>query len=220
MRYKRSMALTPLHPDPALAPAADGKPLPTKEEIALLEPFVRINMDRIRVVSSRHGAEQALAEMQGFQVLGFDTEAKPTFLKGEVSDGPHVVQFAVADKAWVFQLHDPFCREAVAVVLASKEVTKVGFGLAGDRAQIMAKFGVPPEAVLDLDNVFRKMGYRKSVGVKTAIALIFNQRFLKSKKVATTNWANTRLTELQVLYAANDAWAAIRVYNELGLSPG
>jgi len=193
-------------------------PLPSKEEIALLEPFVRVGLDRIQVVSTERAAQQALEEMQGLRVLGFDTESRPTFQKGEVSDGPHVVQFAVAQRAWVFQLHDPVCREAVATLLASNQVTKVGFGLDGDRTQIMAKFGVPPQAVLDLDHAFRQMGYRKSVGVKTAVALLFKQRFIKSKKVATTNWANMRLTEMQVLYAANDAWAAIRVFEELGLA--
>ena len=184
----------------------------------LLEPFGRIGLEHILVVSTRQTAEKAMAELAGLRVLGFDTESKPTFLKGEVSDGPHVVQFATADRAWVFQLHDPACRDAVAGLLASTHVTKVGFGLDGDRTQIMAKFGVPPAAVMDLDNALRKMGYRKSVGVKTAVALIFNKRFLKSKKVATTNWANARLTELQVLYAANDAWAAIRVFEALGIA--
>ncbi len=196
---------------------AEPSPLPSKEDIALLEPFTRVGLDRIQVVSSERAALQALDEMRGLRVLGFDTESKPTFQKGEVSDGPHVVQFAVAHRAWVFQLHDPACRESVAALLASTEVTKVGFGLDGDRTQIMAKFGVPPQAVLDLDHAFRRMGYRKSVGVKTAVALLFNQRFIKSKKVATTNWSNQRLSEMQVLYAANDAWAAIRVFEELGL---
>jgi ribonuclease D len=181
--------------------------------MVLLEPFERIGMDRILVVATPQAAAQALVE-----VLGFDTESKPTFLKGEVSDGPHVVQFAVANRAWVFQLHDPVCRAAVADLLASTHITKVGFGLDGDRTQILAKFGVAPNAVLDLDNVFRKMGYRKSVGVKTAIALLFNQRLLKSKKVATTNWANLKLSEVQVMYSANDAWAAYRVYEALGVA--
>jgi ribonuclease D len=201
-----------IHPD-----HPDLPPLPAKEEMALLEPFERIGMDRILVVATPHACAQALAQLQGVDVLGFDTESKPTFLKGEVSGGPHVVQFAVANCAWVFQLHDPVCRAAVADLLASTQVTKVGFGLDGDRTQILAKFGVAPNAVLDLDNVLRKMGYRKSVGVKTAIALLFNQRLLKSKKVATTNWANLKLSEMQVMYAANDAWAAYRVYQALGV---
>jgi ribonuclease D len=48
-------------------------------------------------------------------------------------------------------------------------------------------------------------------------ALLFNQRFIKSKKAATSNWANARLSEAQLVYAANDAYAAIRVWHALGL---
>jgi ribonuclease D len=56
------------------------------------------------------------------------------------------------------------------------------------------------------------------MGVKGAVAVLFNQRFIKSKKAATSNWANAQLTEAQLTYAANDAYAAVRVYNALGLS--
>ena len=59
---------------------------------------------------------------------------------------------------------------------------------------------------------------RREVGLKTAIALLFNQRFLKSKKTATTNWAAPELTDSQLLYAANDAYGAVRVYHALGLN--
>jgi len=48
--------------------------------------------------------------------------------------------------------------------------------------------------------------------------VLFNQRFMKSKKAATSNWANDTLTESQLLYAANDAYAAMRVWDALGLS--
>jgi ribonuclease D len=47
--------------------------------------------------------------------------------------------------------------------------------------------------------------------------VLFNQRFIKSKKAATSNWANARLTEAQLIYAANDAWGAMRVHHALGL---
>jgi ribonuclease D len=55
------------------------------------------------------------------------------------------------------------------------------------------------------------------MGVKGAVAVLFNQRFIKSKKAATSNWANVRLSEAQLVYAANDAYAAIRVWQALGL---
>ena len=55
------------------------------------------------------------------------------------------------------------------------------------------------------------------MGVKGAVAVLFNQRFIKSKKAATSNWANPHLTEAQLIYAANDAYAAYRVWTALGL---
>jgi ribonuclease D len=53
------------------------------------------------------------------------------------------------------------------------------------------------------------------MGVKGAVAVLFNQRFIKSKKAATSNWANPRLSEAQLVYAANDAWAAAMVHAAL-----
>ena len=72
--------------------------------------------------------------------------------------------------------------------------------------------------MLELNTVFRERGYRKDMGVKGAVAVLFNQRFIKSKKAATSNWANERLTEAQLIYAANDAYAAFRVWQALKLS--
>ena len=117
----------------------------------------------------------------------------------------------------MFQLHDPDCRALVAGLLAQRGAIKAGFGLGDDRKRISAKLGVEPADVLELNTVFRERGYRKDMGVKGAVAVLFQQRFLKSKKAATSNWANPRLTESQLLYAANDAWAAARVFEALGL---
>ena len=192
-------------------------PLPTRDEIALLEPFAGLEMRDIDVVATALQAEQALAALGALRVVGFDTESKPTFLKNEVSTGPHTVQFASLDRAWVFQLHDPVCRAAAASLLASSALTKVGFGLAGDRTQIRHTLGIDPQAVVDLDTVFKRRGYRNSVGVKTAVALVFGQRFIKSRKQTTSNWAARHLSEGQVCYAANDAYAAMRVMDALGL---
>jgi len=191
---------------------------PSKEQIELLEPFERLGLDRIRLVATPRDAEQACAELAVVPQLGFDTESKPTFRVGEVSDGPHIVQLATAEQAWVFQLHEPGCRARVAELLAQRGVIKAGFGLGDDRKRISAKLGVEPAEVLELNTVFRERGYRKDMGVKGAVAILFNRRFMKSKKAATSNWANPRLSEAQLLYAANDAWAAIRVFHALGLS--
>jgi ribonuclease D len=63
--------------------------------------------------------------------------------------------------------------------------------------------------------VFRERGYRKDMGVKGAVAVLFEKRFIKSKKSATSNWANAVLSEAQLIYAANDAYAAFRVWQAL-----
>ena len=190
---------------------------PSKEDIALLEPFERLGLDRIELVSTRDQAERAFDALVRASAWGFDTESKPTFFKDQVSDGPHIVQLATLQHAWVFQLQEPDCRAQVAALLADGSHIKAGFGLGDDKKRIVAKLAVEPAGVLELNAVFRERGYRKDMGVKGAIAVLFNQRFIKSKKAATSNWANPRLTEAQLIYAANDAWGAARVYQALGL---
>jgi len=192
-------------------------PSPTKEELSALEPLDRLALPDIVLVATAQQADDAFQTLTACTVLGFDTESKPTFFRDQVSEGPHVVQFATLHKAWVFQLFDKRCREAVATLLESAAITKAGFGLAGDHQQIRRTLGVEPRNVLDLNVVFRQRGYAKEIGVRGAVAVLFNRRFLKSRKATTSNWANRQLTESQLIYAANDAWAAMRVFGALGL---
>ena len=189
---------------------------PSREQIALLEPFERLAMAQIELVVSAAQAERALLALAGCAVLGFDTESKPTFQRHEVSSGPHIVQLATAERAWIFQLLDPRCCEVVGRLMSSATITKAGFGLGDDRRRIVSKLGVEPAAVLDLNSVFWRDGYRRDMGVKGAVAVMFNRRFIKSRKATTSNWANPRLSEAQLVYAANDAYAALRVYQALG----
>jgi ribonuclease D len=191
---------------------------PDKEQIALLEPFDRLGLDQIHLISTRSQAQRACEELASASAWGFDTESKPTFVKDEVSEGPHIVQLSTLEQAWVFQLHDLDCRAMVADLLSSSGITKAGFGLGDDRRRIISKLGVEPVDVLELNTVFRQQGYRKDMGVKGAVAVLFNQRFIKSRKATTSNWANPRLTDAQLIYAANDAYAAIRVFHALKLS--
>lgn len=188
-----------------------SKRAPSKDEIARLPPFESLPLSRIVVPVTADECARALAVLVAEPVVGFDTESRPTFAKGEQSDGPHVVQFATRDAAWVFQLHHPSCRATAIAVISSDRVVKAGFGLRSDRAFIRARLAVEIERVLDLNDVFRAEGYRGTVGVKSAIALLYGKRFAKSKKQTTSNWSLPRLNEQQVLYAANDAWAALQV---------
>lgn len=190
---------------------------PTREELALLEPFVGLRMDHVRVPATPEEASEALTELSRQAWLGFDTESKPTFARGENSSGPHLVQFSTLDQAFLFQLKRDECLEAVRVLLARPDLLKVGFGLDTDLTQLESRLGCRPQAVLDLDEIFRRRGYGRSLGVKNAVAIVFAQQFHKSRRMTTSNWGEPRLSERQLLYAANDAYAAARVYHELGM---
>jgi ribonuclease D len=192
---------------------------PTKAETTLLEPFIGLGLESIIVPSTEEAFGAATHEIIKAAMVGFDTESKPTFAVGEVSTGPHVAQFATSSKAFIFQLSEPHCRPYLDKILASPDVQKVGFGLESDRVQIRKKLGIEVEAVVDLNTVFRKEGYRHTAGVRAAVAIVLNQKFHKSKRVTTTNWSLPHLTPAQLLYAANDAYAAFKVMEMLQRQP-
>lgn len=194
-----------------------NKIAPTKAEIALLEPFAGLTLERIHVPASSPEFASAAAEIKAAGIVGFDTESKPTFVTGDVSEGPHVVQFALHDKAYLFQLHRADGHPFLLELLQSEQVIKVGFGLKSDRKHILAKLGVHFNAVVDLNTVFSMDGYHKEMGVRGAVGLVFRQRFAKARHVTTSNWSQPRLTPQQMLYAANDAYAALKVLEALNL---
>jgi RNA polymerase sigma factor for flagellar operon FliA len=57
------------------------------------------------------------------------------------------------------------------------------------------------------------------MGAKTAVARYLGRRMQKSKRITTSNWAHPRLNERQMLYAADDAQVALRIYH-LALAEG
>ncbi len=48
---------------------------------------------------------------------------------------------------------------------------------------------------------------------------ILNLSFPKSKTTTTSNWAAKELTQRQLRYAANDAFAALKIMEALNLNP-
>ena len=191
------------------------KTVPTKDEIALLEPFVGLTLEHIHVPTTHQEFAAATAEIKAAGIVGFDTESRPTFVVGDVSEGPHVVQFALHDKAYLFQAHRTEGHHCLVELLRSDELIKVGFDLKSDSKHIYAKLGVHLGGVVDLNRVFSMDGYHKHMGARAAVALVFDQRFRKSRKVTTSNWSQHSLTPQQLLYAANDAYAALKVLEAL-----
>jgi ribonuclease D len=191
------------------------KQTPHKADIADLQPFDGLVLEQVFVVTNERQAGLAFRELMAAGVVGFDTESKPTFRKGQKSDGPHVLQFATMEKAFIFQSSCVESRPVIIELLKSTELTKIGFGLGGDLHQISSSFNIRPAAIVDLDASFRKLGYHNAVGAKSAIAMFFKRKLTKSKSITTSNWATGNLSERQLLYAANDAYAAIMVFHAL-----
>lgn len=188
---------------------------PTKTEIAEMEVFEGLTMERVLLVKTAADAEEALGDLLNAGVVGFDTESKPTFFKGQKSEGPHLFQFATLERAYLFQTHLEDIHPPLIEALQAAKLAKVGFGLGGDLRQIHDRFGIRLSSITDLDRTFRQIGYKNAIGAKTAVAMLFRRKLVKSKSVTTSNWAARELTERQLLYAANDAYAALRVHHAL-----
>jgi RNA polymerase sigma factor for flagellar operon FliA len=185
-----------------------------------LPPYEGIRLSEVSLVRSSEDAQAALRALLAADTIGFDTESKPTFQKGEVSTGPHLVQLATDSHAWLFQFgagatggnapHSDVLRE----VLESPGILKVGFGLGDDLRRLRAKLGIETRNVIDLATALRSAEPRErnAWGAKTAVARFFGRRLQKSRRITTTNWAMPRLSEQQIQYAADDAHVALRIY--------
>jgi ribonuclease D len=179
---------------------------------ALLPDYAGIALADVILVNSERLAAESFAALMASDAIGFDTESKPTFLKGEVSTGPHLIQLSTETQAYLFQISDGQSSDELKAILESPTLLKVGFGLGNDRSALRSRLGIDLANVLDLGEVLRGQGHRGTVGAKIAVAHFFGERLQKSKKIGTSNWASPRLAERQLLYAANDAQVALRVY--------
>lgn len=145
--------------------------------------------DGVQIRSGNGLEKPLLVGIVGGSGSGFDTESKPTFLKGEESTGPHLIQLTTESHAYLF----PILRST-------------------DSEALKSRLGIELKNVLDLGEVLRGKGHRGTVGAKIAVVHFFSERLQKSKKIGTSNWASPRLAERQLLYAANDAHVALELY--------
>lgn len=188
---------------------------PSKEDIACLPVFEGLPLERIHLLDSESHVQLARHALGEARVIGFDTESKPTFTSDTVSDGPHVIQFATLEEAFIVQIGPSMPAAFLRDVIESEQIVKIGFGLASDRTPLSRKLDIRLGASIDLSQVIRALGYRQAVGIKAAVAIILKRRLMKSKSVTTSNWAARRLSASQLLYAANDAYAALAVFHAL-----
>lgn len=190
-------------------------PRPTPEQIAALPPYEPLPPGRIHLLRTADQLAFAEAALRQAVHVGFDTESKPVFVAGQPQTGPEVIQFATRTDAFIVQTATPGVATFLQAMIESDDVIKVGFGLASDRPQIHRKLGLTLGKSIDVSQMVKRLGFKDAVGLKMAVAVVLGQRFAKSKKATTSNWANKTLTPQQLQYAANDAHASLQVYHAL-----
>ena len=162
----------------------------------------------VYLVSSQQDRERALADIRTESVVGFDTETRPAFRKGE-SYLPCLAQVATARAVYLFQLQQQDFSAEMRELLASERVAKAGVALANDLRGLKKLIEFDARSIVDLDRVARHHGF-KQPGVRNLAGLLLGFRIPKGTK--TSNWAARQLSPQQILYAATDAWACRELY--------
>lgn len=185
-----------------------------KEEIAALP--LRQYTGEISLVNTPAALAAAMQDIRRESVLGFDTETRPAFRKGE-SYLPCLIQIATARRVYLLQLEQLDCSREVAEIMRNPHLIKTGVAIAGDVGQLKRLFPFDAAAVVDLGHIAKRHG-NSQTGLRNLSALFLGWRMAKGAK--TTNWSAPQLSPNQIGYAATDAWASRELYlcfEKLGL---
>lgn len=178
----------------------------SREDLANLP--IRRYEGEVCLVSTPPDLERAVADIQQEVVVGFDTETRPAFRKGEVYL-PCLAQAATAGAVYLFPLREPAVFEALAGLLAEPRIVKAGVAMADDLRPLKLLFPFKEQSVLDLGIVARRCGY-KQTGVRNLAGIFLGFRIPKGAR--TSNWAAAQLSAAQITYAATDAWACRELF--------
>jgi len=175
---------------------------------ALNELPVRCYEGAVNFVASPAQLHAARLDVLNERVIGFDTETRPAFRKGE-SYLPSIAQVATAEAVHIFPLRHPDTHRLLAELLASADIVKAGVALANDLRTLKQRFDFSERRVVDLGVVAKRNGYAQS-GVRNLAGLALGFRIVKGAK--TTNWAAAQLSPAQIAYAATDAWVCRELF--------
>ena len=186
----------------------------SREDMAKLP--IRRYEGRICLVATPDDLEEARADLEQESIVGFDTETRPAFKKGE-SHLPALVQVATARAVYLFQLRRTEVHPLLAGLLSDPRTLKAGVSLADDLRALKKVFPFEEKNMLDLGQVARRSGFEQT-GVRNLAGILLGLRIPKGTK--TSNWAARELSPAQITYAATDAWACRELtlrFQSLGL---
>lgn len=186
----------------------------SREEIAAL-PIRRYDGE-VFLVSTKHDADRAMADIRQERVVGFDTETRPAFEKGR-SYLPCLAQVATARAVYLFRLQHADFSAPLTELFAAPAIVKSGVALADDLRQLKLLFEFEAQRVLDPGKVASRHGLEQT-GLRNLAGIFLGFRIPKGNR--TSNWAAPRLNAAQINYAATDAWACRELFlcfEKLGL---
>lgn len=153
-------------------------------------------------------AEQAVQKLKNEPLLGFDTETRPAFRKGESYD-PSLLQLATGTEVYLFQIQQTGLIPGLLAILANPDIIKAGVAIDRDVNELCAMADFEPDGFVELAD-FAKKAQIKNLGLRGLTAILFGFRI--SKKEQVSNWARQDLTPSQKTYAATDAWLGHKIY--------
>lgn len=181
----------------------------TKEEIAQLP--VEEFKGRIITILSQEEARKAVEYLSRFPLVGFDTETRPSFHKGQHYKVA-LMQISTEDTCFLFRLNHIGIPDPLADFLRSADTLKIGLSLRDDFGAIRKRSNIDLSNFLDLQGFVGKFGIEEA-SLQKIYAILFHKKISKGQRL--TNWEADTLTEPQKRYAALDAWACLQIYNLL-----
>ncbi|MDX9881867.1 MAG: 3'-5' exonuclease [Prolixibacteraceae bacterium] len=145
------------------------------------------------------------------KVLGFDTETKPSFKKGQVNQVA-LLQLATRDKAFLFRLNQTGLENGIRGILQNPNIKKIGVAIRDDIKTLQRLSHFKPAGFIELQEHVKSYGIQ-DFGLKKMTAIILGFRISKSQRLS--NWEAPELTEAQQIYAATDAWVSYMIYQSL-----
>ena len=166
---------------------------------------------RIIVIMTEQEAEKAVDYLLSSDILGVDTETRPTFKKGHASKVA-LLQVSNRDTCFLFRLNMIGLCAPVKRLLENTAVPMVGISWHDDMLMLHKRGDFKAGRFIELQKMVGLIGI-EDLSLQKIWANLFSQKI--SKRQRLTNWEADILTDAQKKYAALDAWACIQIYEEI-----
>ena len=164
----------------------------------------------IQILESVEEMEAAAAILANESHLGFDTETRPSFKKGDYYP-PALIQLATEHCVYLFRISETETFDPLLPILESPDILKTGVAIKDDVKELRAMEDFTPNGFVDISDITVKLGYENR-GLRALAGLLLQGRISKAAQV--TNWARPKLDNKQVRYAATDAWISREIYRQ------